>query len=91
MKMNWKKALLLIFFFLAGVIVGTAVAKGASYVGFLSWLGWGSNIGVGYPNPVVLDLAVIKLQFGFSVDISLAKILCVIISLIIYNRFSKGF
>ncbi len=88
MKMNWKKVLLLIFFFLAGVIIGTVIGRASSYVSWLSWLGWGSGISLG---PATLDLAVIKLQFGFSVDISLAQIISVIVCLIFYKRFSKGF
>lgn len=89
--MNWKRTLLLILFFLAGVITGTVIGELASHVSWLEWLAWGKAIGVGDPNPVVLDLAVIKLAFGFSVKINFSQIICVIVSLLLYKKFSKGF
>ncbi|MDF2568036.1 MAG: hypothetical protein K0R90_1492 [Oscillospiraceae bacterium] len=90
-RMGWKGTVLLIFFFLAGVIAGTVIGYACKPIPFLEWLSWGQQIGIGYPTPVMLDLAVIKLSFGFSVNITLAQIICVILSLVVYKKFNRGF
>ena len=88
--MKWKKTLVFILFLLTGVILGTLLTELVSKVSFLSWLGIGREIGVGYPTPISIDLAVVKLSFGFSVDINIVKMLCIILCLWLYKYFSKG-
>ena len=57
--------------------------KLAKNVSWLSWLGYSK--GFGLAEPVVLDISVMKITFGLSINISIAMIIGVIISLVIYK------
>ena len=73
---------------LIGIVVGSLVAKVTASVSALGWLSYALSFGL--ESPVVLDLSVVRLTFGLSVDLSIAVILCVIISLIVGNYFYKS-
>lgn len=70
--MKLKRNLLLIFFILAGIVLGGMLANLCANIPFLSWLAYSSSIGFNADSPFVLDLSVIKLTFGFSMGISVA-------------------
>ncbi|MBQ8826212.1 MAG: DUF4321 domain-containing protein [Oscillospiraceae bacterium] len=57
---------------------------------FLSWLAYSLSVGIDTGSPVILDLVVFKLAFGFTMQVNAAQIICVIASLIIYNKTCKG-
>lgn len=76
------------FLVLIGIVVGSLVAKVTASVSALGWLSYALSFGL--ESPVVLDLSVVRLTFGLSVDLSIAVILCVIISLIVGNYFYKS-
>lgn len=88
--MKLKKTLIFILFLLAGILLGTIIAMACKEISFLSWLSYTASIGLGMPNGVTLDLIIMKLAFGFSFEISVAQIICIIISLAVYKGFSKG-
>lgn len=88
--MKWKKTFVFLLFFLTGITLGALLSNLTQKVGFLSWLNLGQAIGIGYPNPITLDLSVIKVSFGFQVDINIIKMLCIILSLWFYKKFAKG-
>lgn len=88
--MKWKKTIVFILFFLAGITLGTLLSNVVGKVSYLSWLNIGQEVGIGYPHPLTLDLSVIKLSFGFSVNINIIKMLCIILCLWLYKKFSKG-
>lgn len=88
--MKWKKTLVFILFLLTGIILGTLLSELVARVSFLSWLCIGREIGVGHPVPISIDLAVVKLSFGFAVDVNIIKMLCIIFCLWLYKYFSKG-
>ena len=83
--MKWKKNLMLIFMLLAGVIVGAFVANVTEGIPFLSWLAYGKSIGIDVTNPMILDLSVLKLAFGFEFGINIAQIICVILAICMYK------
>lgn len=83
--MKWKKNLILIFMLLAGVIVGALLAKVTADMPILSWLSYGNSIGIDVANPMILDLSVLKLAFGFEFGINIAQIICVILSIFMYK------
>lgn len=87
MSKDLKKTIAFIFFLLAGAIVGTVIARLCAGVPFLAWLGWGQNVGF---SPTTLDLAVFKFTIGFSLDVNVAQIFCVILAIVIYNKTCKG-
>ncbi len=88
--MKWKRTLVFILFFLAGIILGALLTQLCGKVSFLNWLCLGQNIGVGYPSPITVDLSVVKLSFGFGVDINIIKMISIIFCLWLYKVFSKG-
>ena len=88
--MKWKKTLVFILFLLTGIILGALLSGLCSRVGFLSWLCIGQTVGVGYPTPIAIDLSVVKLSFGFAVEINIIKMICIIFCLWLYKLFSKG-
>ena len=76
------------FLVLIGIVVGSLLAKVTTAVPALGWLSYALSFGL--ESPVILDLSVIRLTFGLSVDLSVAVILCVVISLIVGNYFYKS-
>jgi len=82
------RSLFSFFLVLIGIVVGSLVAKVTASVSALGWLSYALSFGL--ESPVVLDLSVVRLTFGLSVDLSIAVILCVIISLIVGNYFYKS-
>lgn len=80
---------MLIFMLLAGVIVGAFLANVSAEVPFLGWLSYGKSIGIDVASPMVLDLSVLKLAFGFEFGINIAQIICVIASIFMYKGLVK--
>lgn len=85
-----KKTIAFLFFLLAGIVLGTVIARLCANVSFLSWLAYNMSVGLDTGSPLVLDLIVFKLAFGFSLTVNPAQILCIIIALIAYNKTCKG-
>lgn len=75
------------FLVLVGIVVGTLLAKVTAAVPALGWLSYALTFGL--ESPFVLNLSVIRLTFGLSVDLSISVILCVVISLVVGNYFYK--
>lgn len=78
-KNNWALVLLI----LVGVVLGGLIGKFCAGVPALSWLSYGQSFG--FVNPMVLDLGILVLTFGFTVDITVAGILGIVIAIIIYR------
>lgn len=85
-----KRTIAFLFFLLAGIVMGTVIGKLCADVSFLSWLAYTMSVGLDTASPLVLDLIVFKLAFGFTLTVNPAQILCVIIALIVYNKTCKG-
>ena len=49
----------------------------------LSWLSYGQTFG--FDNPIVLNLGLLVITFGLNIKITIASILGVVISIIIYR------
>ena len=78
-KNSWALFLLL----LAGIVLGSFIGHLCRNVSFLSWLNYGNTFGL--ESPVVLNLGVLILTFGLTIDINIASIIGVIIAIIIYR------
>ena len=83
--MKWKYNLVLLFMLLAGVVVGSLIASVTAGVPFLSWLSYGTSVGISTGEPMLLDLAVLRIAFGFQFQINVAQIICIILSICIYK------
>lgn len=84
--MKTKRNLLLLFYLLAGIIVGSMVATLCANVSFLRWLSYGGTIGFNPSSPFVLDLQVFTLTLGFSFSISVAQIIFIALAIFLYNK-----
>ena len=80
-----KKNLILLFLLLAGVMFGSLLASATRSIGWLDWLSFGQSVGIGVNQPMILDLAVLRLAFGFELSINIAQILCVLLAIIAYK------
>ncbi|MBQ2823163.1 MAG: DUF4321 domain-containing protein [Oscillospiraceae bacterium] len=90
MSSGFKRTIAFLFFLLAGILLGTILGRVCENVSFLSWLAYTLSVGLDTGAPMVLDLIVFKLAFGFTLTVNAAQIICVIASLIIYNKTCKG-
>lgn len=70
-----------LFLILIGIVLGTTVAHFTKDISFLSWLSFGLSFGTAAP--VTLDLNVMSLTFGISLEISVAVVLAVALSLVV--------
>ena len=77
-KVNWLFLLLVLIGFVIGGFIGTYFDG--------TFLNYGQTFGLS--NPIELNLGFIILTFGLKIQISIASVLGVIISLVIY-RFIK--
>ena len=78
-KNRWALFLLL----LAGIVLGSFIGHLSRNVSWLSLLSYGKTFGL--ESPVVLNLGVMILTFGLTIDINIASIIGVIIAIIIYR------
>lgn len=83
--MRMKKNLILLFLLLAGVIFGSLLASSTRQISWLSWLSYGQSVGISLDNPMVVDLAIVKIAFGFGLQVNIAQIICVLISIFAYK------
>lgn len=84
--MKLKRNLLLCFFVLAGIVLGGMLADLCAHVPFLTWLSYSRRIGFSPENPLVLDLSVLKLTFGFSMGVSVAQVITISLAIFLYNK-----
>ncbi len=78
MRKNFWINLLLVC---VGIVIGTLVAQMTSGINALSWLSYGLDFGTS--TPLSLDLNVLRLTFGINVNITLATVIFVCLSLIL--------
>ncbi|MGN0690457.1 MAG: DUF4321 domain-containing protein [Oscillospiraceae bacterium] len=85
MSKDTKKTLAFLFFLLAGILVGSAVAYFTKDIFFLSWLSYGINFGI--PSST-LDLYVFRLTAGVELDVNIAHVIFIILSILAYTKIS---
>lgn len=74
-KWNWTLVILILIGFVIGRFIGTYFAG--------TWLNYGQAFGLS--EPVTLDMGFILLTFGLKIQINIASVIGVIISLVIYR------
>ncbi len=79
-----KSFWILLIFILSGLVIGGLLGDLASKVDWLWWLGFGQNFGL--ESPLVLDLSILKITFGFMVKINIASIIGIAIALFMYRK-----
>lgn len=87
--MRFKNTLLLLFFLLAGIVLGGMLASVCANVGVLKWMSYAGTIGFNPDSPMVLDLSIVKLTFGFSMTVSVAQVITISIAIVLYSWLKK--
>ena len=83
MAVKSKNTWVLIIFICAGLVIGGIIGQLSAQVDWLSWLAFGQEFGLS--QPLVLDLNVLKITFGFTININMASIIGMAIALFIYR------
>ena len=83
-KNSWALLLLI----LAGIVIGGFLGYLARDISWLSWLNYGQEFGIGSSanGYFTLNLGVMVITFGLSIKITIASIIGVMISILIYRR-----
>ncbi len=76
-----------IFLVLVGIVLGSLVAKITAGVPALGWLSYA--LAFGFEEPLRLDLSVVHLTFALNVNLSVAVILFVAISLAVGHYLAR--
>ena len=79
-----RDSLTLILLLLAGLVIGGFIGEWLGTYPAFSFLNYGKSFGL--VQPVVLDLNVLSLTFGFSVKFNLASIIGIVIAFVIYRK-----
>ena len=83
MAVKSKNTWVLIIFICAGLVIGGLIGQLSAQVDWLSWPAFGQEFGLS--QPLVLDLNVLKITFGFTININMASIIGMAIALFIYR------
>lgn len=78
-KNAWSLFLLL----LTGIVLGGFIGMLAEGTSALSWLAYGQSFGL--EEPIVLNLGILVLTFGLSIEVTIASIIGMILAIIIYR------
>ena len=78
-----KNAWALFLMILSGIVLGGFIGVLAEGIPALNWLSYGQSFGL--ESPLVLDLGLLVLTFGINIKITIASIIGVIFSVIIYR------
>lgn len=84
-KNNWALFLLI----LAGIVVGSFIGYLTKDVKNLSWLNYGKDFAIGSTNGnhiISLDLAVLVIQFGLKIKITVGSVIGAAASVFIYKK-----
>jgi len=80
---NIKSKWVLLLVLLCGVVLGGFIGQLTKGVSYLSWLNYGQTFGI--IKPIVLDLGILMLTFGFSIKFTISSIIGLIIAIIVYR------
>ncbi len=78
-----KNAWALFLLILTGIVLGGLIGMLAEGVPALSWLAYGQSFGL--DEPIILNLGLLVVTFGLTIKITIASIIGVILSIIIYR------
>ena len=83
-----SKTLFFTLMLFSGIVVGTLVGNVTRGVEFLSWLSYGIDFGM--KAPVNLELGVLSLTFGFSINLTISCIIFIIIAMLVGRKVVRG-
>ncbi len=71
---------------ISGLVIGGFIGSTLGDFPFFAWLNYGKTIG--FTSPLVLDLEIIKINFGITVHFSICGIIGMILAILIYKKFN---
>lgn len=84
MTAKGKNFWILLIFLLCGLVIGGLIGTITAGINYLEWLSYGESFGL--TSPLVLDLSILSLSFGFTVKINIASIIGISIAIFIYRK-----
>lgn len=78
-KNSWALFLLM----LAGIVLGGFIGTLTAGIPGLNWLNYGQSFG--FDSPIVLNLGILVITFALNIKITIASIIGLVISAIIYR------
>lgn len=88
MGKNLKKTIAFIFFLLAGAILGAFISHVCDGKNGLDWLAWEKSVGI--TTPVTLDLMIVRFTIGFIIDVTIAQIFTIALSILLFCKTCKS-
>ncbi len=85
-----KKGIVFAFVVIGAMILGSMIAVMCDEVDILKFLSYSAAIGLENSNPLVLDLVILKITFGLSINISVAHVVTFIIAIFAYPKIAKN-
>lgn len=82
-KAGGKNAWALFLLLLAGIVLGGFIGTLTANVPVLSWLNYGQSFG--FDSPIVLNLGILVITFALNIKITIASLIGVVVSVIIYR------
>lgn len=78
--MSKKLSFMQILILAIGALLGSFIARLTAGIPFLSWLAFGDTFGI---SPFTLDLGILELTLGLTIQVSIATILGLIAAILI--------
>ena len=86
MAVKMRSVFVTVFLIVAGYVIGGAIATLTKNIGLLSWLSYGTSIGLNADKPATLDLAFIKVVLGFAMTLNIAEVVGIIGAVVLGRR-----
>ncbi len=78
-----KNGWILLVLMLVGLVLGGLIGSLTQNIPALNWLNYGQSFGL--DSPIVLDLGILVITFGLSIRITIAGIVGLMLSAILYR------
>lgn len=82
-----KKGFVFVFLVISALVIGSIVIGFSSPT---SWLGTCIQLGLSNTEPLLIDLVVIKITLGFTLNIGIPHIVMLIIAIVVYPFIAKN-
>lgn len=83
-RSDGKSIWVLILMMLAGIVIGGFIGNYLGQLQYMQWLQYGDTFGMS--QPLILELGIINVQFGFTIKFSIAGLIGMIIAIIAYKK-----
>jgi len=79
-----KNIWILFLMMLAGIVIGGFIGNYLGQLEYMQWLQYGDTFGMA--QPLILELGIINVQFGFTIKFSISGIIGMIVAIIAYRK-----